>query len=312
LSRGAVERIIQDIGYRLQHDTDKNMALSPTQQLLLAFRYLAGGGFMLTIGDAHGPAKSTVSRSVHAVVDAVNDHYFNDIVKWPAQMDSVVATFYKIAGVPSCVGAIDGSHVAIKTPSENEHQYVNRHGEHSINTMMVAGADYRFYYVSAKWPGSLNDQRVLRRSTLHAKFSSGWRPFPNGVLLGDAGYANTDWVITPILRHEITPAEHQFNCAHKKTRRIVECTFGVLKKRFARLTKLRLTKLRLSPGFAASVIKACTVLHNISVQSMPLEQDEIDLIMLDIEEREEEIEVNNENGNNAAGINRRAQLVAFF
>ena len=37
LNRGAVERIIQDIGYRLQHDTDKNMALSPMQQLLLAF-----------------------------------------------------------------------------------------------------------------------------------------------------------------------------------------------------------------------------------------------------------------------------------
>ena len=51
----AVERIIQDIGAQLQHDTDQNMPLSPHQPLLLAFRYLAGGGFMLTVGDAHGP-----------------------------------------------------------------------------------------------------------------------------------------------------------------------------------------------------------------------------------------------------------------
>lgn len=313
LSHTDVERIIQDIGHRLQHETDRNMALTPHQQLLLAFRYLAGAGFMLTVGDSHGPAKSTVSRSVHAVVDAINDFYFNDIVKWPENIEEVVAGFYKIARFPSCVGAIDGCQILIKRPSHDEHQYVNgRSNKHSINTMMVSGPNYYVYYLSAKRPGSVSDQRVLRMSTLTTRFDDHqWRPIPNALILGDSGYKLREWLVTPILRNNLTDAEERYNRRLKRTRVRVECTFGILKKRFACLQKLRL-----APGFAADVIKTCVILHNIALRDDPVTDEEIEEIMQEIEERQrnvhDDIEVRNDGASDQAGLRRQVELVAFF
>uniref|UniRef100_A0A915DGL3 Uncharacterized protein n=1 Tax=Ditylenchus dipsaci TaxID=166011 RepID=A0A915DGL3_9BILA len=37
--------------------------------------------------------------------------------------------------------------------------------------MAVAGPDYRFHFLSAKWPGSVNDARVLRNSAMAARLN---------------------------------------------------------------------------------------------------------------------------------------------
>ena len=47
---------------------------------------------------------------------------------------------------------MDGSLIPIDAPTENEAAYVDRHGDHSINTMMVCGPNMEFFYVSARWP----------------------------------------------------------------------------------------------------------------------------------------------------------------
>lgn len=90
---------------------------------------------------------------------------------------------------------------------------------------------------------------------------------------------------------------------------MVECTFGIYKRRWACLNKLRLP----SPEFSASVIKACAVLHNISIQAEPLDPEEVNAIMREIEEREGDIEDEIvEEGVNIPGQIRRANLVALF
>jgi hypothetical protein len=53
-----IEKILNEIGIKLQHDSDRNQALSPEKQLLLAIRYLATGGHMQLVGDAHGLSKA--------------------------------------------------------------------------------------------------------------------------------------------------------------------------------------------------------------------------------------------------------------
>lgn len=42
---------------------------------------------------------------------------------------------------------------------------------------------------------SVNDARVLRNSALATRFEAGWRPFANGILLGDSIYGASDWLI---------------------------------------------------------------------------------------------------------------------
>lgn len=313
LSSDEIENIVQNIGPQLQHNTDRNSALSPTQQLLLAIRYLAGGGFMITIGDAHGPVKSTVSRSVHAVVNAINNRYFNEIVKWPDNIGEVVAAFYKIAHFPCCIGAIDGCQILIKRPVKDEHQFVNgRTNKHSINTMMVCGPTYEIFYLSARRPGCVNDQAVLDMSTLSHRFDvDNWQPIMKPVLVGDSGYKLRRWVMTPIQGNDLTDSEERYNRRQKRTRVKIECTFGILKKRFACLEKLRLT-----PEFAAAVIKSCVIFHNMALRHQPVMEDEIDQIMEEIEERTNTsanfIEVRDDGASDREGLERRAELVAFF
>ena len=37
---------------------------------------------------------------------------------------------------PRCIGALDGTHIAVKRPYFNEPGYINRKGYHSINAMV--------------------------------------------------------------------------------------------------------------------------------------------------------------------------------
>jgi len=87
-------------------------------------------------------------------------------------------------GIDDVCGLVDGTLINIATPSENEPQYVDRYQDHSINSMVVCGPRSDFFYVSARWPGSVHDARVLRTSGLFTRFEQGWRPFPNARILG--------------------------------------------------------------------------------------------------------------------------------
>ena len=134
------------IGSVISHPTQRNRALSSEQQIRLSLRYLSTGSDFRVIGDAHGVHKSAVSRAFHRVVDAVNDVLYDEFVSFPANSHGDAARFRGIAGMPCIFGCIDGSHIPIVTPEENENQFINRHGYHSINGLFVCGADMSFYY----------------------------------------------------------------------------------------------------------------------------------------------------------------------
>jgi hypothetical protein len=101
--------------------------------------------------------------------------------------------FYNIAGFPNVIGSIDGTHVAIKTPSFEEHVFVKRKNVHSINVMDVCNANLKFLNLIAKWPGSTHDSFVWSNSTLCELLENkGW-------LLGDSGYPLRPHLLTPVL-----------------------------------------------------------------------------------------------------------------
>lgn len=101
----------------------------------------------------------------------------------------------KFLGFPNCVGCIDGSLFQLSVPKEGDLQWVDRHGNHSLNAQGVCDADLKFVSLSAKWPGSVNDARVWRNSALFAKLSSGWRPFEGAVIIGDSIYPQSEFLM---------------------------------------------------------------------------------------------------------------------
>lgn len=263
LSRTQADMLINSIGDLLGSHTRRNHALSPEQKILTALRFLATGGFYKLNGDAHGVSDSTICRSVRSVVEAINQRLFDELIRWPrdnAARNAIAQGFFGIAGMPLVAGCIDGTLIRIKAPSENEDQFVDRHGDHSLNCMVVCGPKYEAFYISSRWPGRLNDKRVLSNSDLYGAFEAGWRPFPNGILLGDSGYTLKQWLLTPIGGNVQNPLEEEFNRRHRSTRRVIERFFGHLKQRFGCLN----IPLRVSdPSYAGEIFKACCVLQNI-------------------------------------------------
>jgi hypothetical protein len=62
------------------------------------------------------------------------------------------------------IGAIDGCHIPIKTPRENDSEYINRKGFHSLQLQAVWDGNLMFVDVYCGWPGSVHDAKLLRVS----------------------------------------------------------------------------------------------------------------------------------------------------
>lgn len=51
---------------------------------------------------------------------------------------SVYFRFYEKFRIPAVVGCVDGTHVAIIRPNQNEERFFNRKGYHSRNVLIVS------------------------------------------------------------------------------------------------------------------------------------------------------------------------------
>nr|XP_040030344.1 putative nuclease HARBI1 isoform X2 [Gasterosteus aculeatus aculeatus] len=165
--------------------------------------------------------------------------------------------FMDIAGFPGVVGVIDGTHVRIIAPSEDEAVFVNRKNFHSINVQIVFNAACKILDIVAKWPGSTHDARMLSESGIRQLFERRYVP-ANCHLLGESGYPCKPWLLTPYLQPRQGP-QRNYNRAHKTTRAVVERGIGQLKRRFHVLHG----EVRLRPEKVSKVIIACAILHNI-------------------------------------------------
>lgn len=104
----------------------------------------------------------------------------------------------------------------------------NRKGYMSLNVQTVSDAKLKILDIVARWPGSCHDQTIFNNSRLKRRLEDG--EFGRDILVGDSGYANTDYLVTPLLRIN-TPAENLFNESIIRTRNVVERQYGVWKRR---------------------------------------------------------------------------------
>uniref|UniRef100_A0AAR2J8S9 DDE Tnp4 domain-containing protein n=2 Tax=Pygocentrus nattereri TaxID=42514 RepID=A0AAR2J8S9_PYGNA len=150
---------------------------------------------------------------------------------------------------------MDGTHIPIKTPAENEGDCVNRKSFPSINLQIIYDATNTITNLEAKWPGSVDDAQIFCESALYNKFEKGQY---NGLLLADRGYPCMPYMMTPYPDPE-PGLQSRYNLALSKTRARVETTVGILKDRFQCMRGLRVT-----PDRACDITVACVVLHNIA------------------------------------------------
>jgi len=165
----------------------------------------------------------------------------------------------------NCLGALDGTHVEAIVGEEEKGAFRNRKGDITQNVLGVANFDLTFAYILTGWEGSAHDGRVLDDAK-----RKGLPIFPLKYYLGDAGYALTNYCLTPYrgVRYHLREwvngdqrpqsKEELFNLRHSSLRNVIERIFGVMKKRFPLLQCMHSYPFK----FQCKLIKVCALLHN--------------------------------------------------
>ena len=138
--KDAIMFIVNLVRDEISRPTNRSCSLSTTNQVLIALRFLATGSFLQVVGDTFaGLHKSTVSRVVRGVCLALS-RKLDRFVAFPQTRetkDELKQGFYELAGFPCVIGCVDGSHIRIVAPKNNEPDYVNRKSYHSINVQGI-------------------------------------------------------------------------------------------------------------------------------------------------------------------------------
>ena len=143
----------------------------------------------------------------------------------------------------------------------------------------MVDSEKRFIDLYLGMPGSTNDSRVLRRSSLFslgmhgnlfdAQYAvNGHTPY----LIGNLGYPLLPWLMVPHkLVGNLSISESLFNKKLRKGRCVVENAFGILKQSFREL----LQKSDLHVTFMPDVILCCAILHNVLLRQSHEEVEEL-------------------------------------
>ncbi|XP_071160779.1 putative nuclease HARBI1 [Mytilus edulis] len=254
LSRPMILELCGMFQNQLARPTKRSHAFPVSLQLMVALRFYATGSFQLANADVHRNVTQCLKNVCNQYISMPTD---------PASQQALKQGFYDISNFPNVIGAVDGTHVRIKSPAVDEHLYVNRKNYHSLNVMGVCDSNLKFLNIVAKWPGSTHDSFALRNSRLCEMFEDG--DIRDGWLLGDSGYPLRPWLLTPVI-NPTTRHDQRYNASHMRTRCAVERSFGVLKSRF-RCIDTTAGTLLYSPVRCCDIIVAVVVLHNMCINN---------------------------------------------
>lgn len=229
----------------------------------MTLRYYATGSIIATCADFAGIHKTTGGKIILAVSEALAS-LRPDFIHFPttdAEIRQVRQDFFNIAKFPSCIGAIDCTHIKIRSPGGNDAEiFRNRKQFFSINVQTICNSQLIIQNIVTRWPGSSHDANIFRNSSIKQRFDNG--EFKNCVLVADSGYPMQSYLITPML-HPTTPVENTFNESQICTRNPFERSYGVWKRRFPILS-LGINIRNLDT--VQAIIVATAVLHNIARQ----------------------------------------------
>ncbi|XP_014675273.1 PREDICTED: putative nuclease HARBI1 [Priapulus caudatus] len=240
------------------------------KQVLVFVYYCATQDPLMRIGDFFGICEASVYNIIDNLSNVMINHLQKEFIKWPsgAEIHNVFNGFSDVQGIPNVLGALDGTHIPIKSPKQDSEAYVNRRKFHSINVSAICNHEMLFTYVYSGWPGSTHDSRVFKNSTLAIQCENDNKRrvfFPeNSHLLGDSAYELTDMLLTPFKDNgNRSKIEMGYNYKHSSTRMKIENAFGLLKGRFRRLKYIDMHK----HNRLIDLISSCFVMHNICLLS---------------------------------------------
>ena len=199
--------------YLQKQNTRMRECIPLEQRVALTLWRLATNADYRSVAQLFGLGRSTVCEVFHECCSVIVEKLLQCYLQIPNGNDlkEIIEGFECCWNFPQVVGAVDGTHIPITRPSQNQSDYYNRKGYHSIIMQAVVDYHYMFLDVCIGWPGRVHDARVLSNSNLYNKACSGcllpdWKRNIGGVdipllLLGDPAYPLLPWLMKPFSQH---------------------------------------------------------------------------------------------------------------
>ncbi|KAJ8728924.1 hypothetical protein PYW07_006620 [Mythimna separata] len=264
LSKDSVLSLCEDLEPLMKTNPQRTSDLTLETKVLTAVYVYAHGSNQKPTGSAQQVAQQTVSAVLAEVTTALNHiEIRNKYIKFPqtaTERNTNKLRFYEKFGIPDVVGCIDGTHIAIVKPNQNEDRYFCQKNYHSLNVQLICNADMDIISVDASHPGANDDSFIWSNHPLKT-YLENLSATESLWLLGDSGYPLRKTMMTPILNAHPDSPEAYYTEKHVKTRNIIERTIGILKARFRCLLVRR--ALHYQPQIAGCIANACVILHNI-------------------------------------------------
>lgn len=236
----------------------RNNALSPEQKFLLTLRYYATGSLLAVCKDFVGVRKSKAIKII-LLVSRELAKLRSKCIRFPStseEIEKVSEKFFDISMFPRCIGAIDCTHVRIKSPGRLDGEiYRNRKGYFSINVQTVCNADFRFQNIVCTSPGSTHDNTIFNNSKIRDRFEKD--EMRDNFIVGDNAYALKKYLMTPF-EIPIDDGQNKYNRALMLSRNAVKSSCELWKMRFPVLV----VGINMKLPYVRSIIVATAVLHN--------------------------------------------------
>ncbi|KAL0881061.1 hypothetical protein ABMA27_002192 [Loxostege sticticalis] len=228
------------------------------RMVLCALSFFATGSYQRSVGMGKYLGQTTVSKYVAEVTNALTcPGVLNRHIHFPISIqerNEIKLKFYTKFGIPGVLGCVDGSHFHIFQPTKAvEHLYFCRKNFHSLNVQVVCDSDCKIISINPKYGGATHDCFVWENSQVKVFMETLNRSGEQGWLLGDSGYPQRPWLMTPYNDAGDDSPEAKYNSVHGKARD---------------------RTLHYAPEKCAKIITACAVLHNIAIDFLvPLPED---------------------------------------
>lgn len=184
----------------------------------------------------------------------------------------IAKDFNEIWIFSNCIGAIDGKHISIICLPGAGSEYYNYKGYHSIVLQAVVDAHVKFVIIDDY--GRSSDSEIFKESLFGKKLINNKFNLPTPkqidqninedfpfVFVGDEAYPLLPNLMRPFPRIQLTNEKRIYNYRLSRARRIVECAFGIMVKRFNVLENMMLV----GPEKATKITQAICVLHNLII-----------------------------------------------
>ena len=129
MSPESFQYLLNVVGPKIaKKDTRLRKAISAAERLCLTLHFLTYAGSQQSLCFSYSLGASTICDIIHdtclAIWDSLNETYLQPS-RTTDDWKKIAQDFSCIWDLPHCVGAIDGKHVAIKSPLNNRSLYIS-------------------------------------------------------------------------------------------------------------------------------------------------------------------------------------------